>query len=142
MNKPSASTYSYAEFTNDILALLDGELELTNDKAAEMRDKTIAFQNTLKKRAEYNANHPRKGVSKLSDTTKANIEKISGVLKNSTKPMTTSDINAALHADLTPLQVANAVKYIEGIKSTKAIREAVDKKGLKAQKEYTAYYIG
>ena len=56
--------------------------------------------------------------------------------------MTAAEINAALGTDYTALQVANAVKYIEGAKASKVIRKTTNAKGLTAEKEYTAYSIG
>ena len=52
-----------------------------------------------------------------------------------------SEISNALHTDFTALQVANAVKYIEGVTSAKVVREAVGKNGLRSEKLYTAYAI-
>ena len=56
--------------------------------------------------------------------------------------MTAAEINKALGADYTALQVANAVKFIEGIQSCKVVRDTVNGKGLRQQKEYTAYFVG
>ena len=65
--------------------------------------------------------------------------KIEGVL--STVPMTAAEINAALWTDYTALQVANAVKSIPSVRTTKVFRIETDKNDDMALREFTAYYI-
>jgi hypothetical protein len=63
------------------------------------------------------------------------------VLGNSEETAVTANDMNALGIDLTALQVANAVKFIEGAVSVKVVRATVTKNGLKAEKLYTAYYL-
>lgn len=140
MNK-TTSRYTYASFAADVMAVVNGEIEVT----AELRDKMTAKAADLlaaqTKKAEYNATHPKKNTAKgASAATQEKATAIAGVL--GAEPMTAAEINAALGADYTALQVANAVKFIEGVQTAKVIRSTVNSKGLTAQKEYTAYFIG
>ena len=135
-----AKTYTYAQFANDVIAVVNGEIELTD----ELRENISAKANDLAvqqlKKAEYAKEHPSKTKAKgASEKTKALAEAIKGVLTS--KPMTASEIAVALNTDLTALQVSNAVKYIEGVTSSKVVREAVGKNGLRSEKLYTAYAI-
>ncbi len=135
-----AKTYTYAQFANDVIAVVNGEIELTE----ELRELISAKANDLAvqqfKKAEYAKEHPSKTKAKgASEKTKALAEAIKGVLTS--EPMTASEISKALATDLTALQVSNAVKYIEGVTSSKVVREAVGKNGLRSEKLYTAYAI-
>lgn len=139
MNK-TTSRYTYTQFGNDIIALLNGEIEVTDALRERMTAKAVDLLNAQAKKAEYNATHPKAGKAKgASAETMSKANAIKGVL--STEPMTAAEINAALGADYTALQVANAVKYIEGVTSVKVIRTTTNAKGLTAQKEYTAYKL-
>lgn len=133
-----AKTYTYAQFANDVIAVVNGEIELTE----ELRELISAKANDLAvqqlKKAEYAKEHPSKSKAKgASEKTKALASAIKGVLTS--EPMTASEIAVALDTELSALQVANAVKYIEGVTSSKVVREAVGKNGLHSEKLYTAY---
>ena len=141
MNKTTTSRYTYAQFAADVIAVMNGEVEITADLREKMTAKAADLANAQAKKAEYNANHPKKNSAKgASAETKAKAEAIKGVL--GADPMTAAEINKALGADYTALQVANAVKFIEGIQSCKVVRDTVNGKGLRQQKEYTAYFVG
>ncbi len=141
MNKTTTSRYTYAQFAADVIAVMNGEVEITADLREKMTAKAADLANAQAKKAEYNATHPKKSAAKGASTeTKAKADAIKGVL--GTDPMTAAEINKALGADYTALQVANAVKFIEGIQSCKVVRETVNGKGLRQQKEYTAYFVG
>lgn len=141
MNKTNTSRYTYADFATDVIALLNGEIEVTDEKAAAMTDKANALLAAQIKKSEYNATHAKKSQPKgASPATREKSDAIKSVL--TADPMTTAEINAALGTDYTPLQVANAVRYIEGAQSCKVVRSTVNAKGLKSDKEYTAYFIG
>lgn len=141
MNKTTTSRYTYAQFAADVIAVMNGEVEITADLREKMTAKAADLANAQAKKAEYNAAHPKKSAAKgASAETKAKADAIKGVL--GTDPMTAAEINKALGADYTALQVANAVKFIEGIQSSKVVRETVNGKGLRQQKEYTAYFVG
>lgn len=141
MKKTSTSRYTYSEFAKDVIALADGEIEMTEALASKVREKAVALLATQEAKALYNASHPRKNAAKgASSETQAKATAISTVLTH--EPMTTSDINTALGTDFTALQVANAVKFIAGAQSTKMVRTTTNAKGLKQEKEYTAYFMG
>ena len=141
-NTNSASKrYTYATFAEDVLSLLNGEKALKELPVAAMCDKAKDLLNAQATKAAYNAAHPRKSASKgASGDTKARADMIAGVLDST--PKTAADINSLLGTDFTALQVANACKYIEGCQSCKVIRTTTNSKGLKADKEYTAYTVG
>ncbi len=134
--------YTYLTFANEVKEILEGTLEITPEVVERMTakaDDLIAAQ-TAKK--EYNAANPRKSAAKgPSETTKALAEKISEVLgKGEETARTAAEINALLETDLSPLQIATAVKFVEGATSCKVIREALNNKGLRSEREYTAYF--
>lgn len=130
--------YTYKNFAMDVIALANGE-EISVDKAtliAKAED-LIAIQN---KKADYNSTHKKPAVSKMSDETKALIADLSKVL--TATPQTAAELNAVMGTNYTALRISNAVKRIEGAQSCKVVRPFVNNKGLKAEKEYTAYFIG
>lgn len=140
MNK-TTSRYTYANFAADVIAVLNGEIEVTDALKSRMIDKAQALSVAQANKAAYNAAHPKAGKAKgASAETQAKADAIKGILTDD--PMTAAEINAALGTDYTALQVANAAKYIDGIRSTKVIRPFVNGKGLRSEKEYTAYFIG
>lgn len=141
MTKTNSTKYTYTMLANDVIALLNGEIELTELPKAAMLAKATDLLNAQANKAAYNAAHKAERAPKgASEETKAKAAAIKSALSGT--PMTTAEINAALGKDFTALQVANAVKYIEGAKSCKVVRETVNGKGLKSEKEYTAYFIG
>lgn len=130
--------YTYVTFAQEAIALANGE---TITDTARFIEKANALIATQTNKAAYNAANPKKATAKgASEDTKAKAAQIGAILD--TTPRTASEINALLGTDYTALQVANAVKFIDGATSTKVIRESVNAKGLKSQKEYTAYTIG
>lgn len=134
----TGNRYTYATFATDVLALLEGKKALTELPTASMKEKAQALLNAQATKQAYNAAHPRKSSSNgPSGDTKARAAQIATVLDST--PKTAAEINAELGTEYTALQVANAVKYIEGAKSCKVVRSTINGKGLKADKEYTAY---
>lgn len=130
------SRYTYEDFANEAIALARGEAITLPNRFIEKAEALIATQQTKK---EYNAKNPKKSTAKgASEATKALASKIAEVLTGT--PQTGAEINVALNSDYTALQIANACKFIEGVESTKVIRETANAKGLKAQKEYTGYF--
>ena len=143
-NIEKKAKYTYIDFANDVLTLINKDADTSTldfDKIAEKANALIEQQ--LKKR-EYNASHPKKSTSKgAGEKTKVVIDKIKPILrKGENNAMTGAEINAAVNENFYALQIANAVKFIEGVQSTKVIRTTTNSKGLKQEKEYTAYYIG
>ena len=137
----NTSRYTYKQFGLDIIALAKGELDMTPEVAVRLIEKAQALVNAQESKAAYNATHPKKSTAKgASAATKEKAEAIKSVL--GADPMTAAEINAALGTDYTALQVANAVKFIPGAQSCKVARTTVNAKGLKSDKEYTAYTLG
>lgn len=137
----TGNRYTYSEFAKDVIALLEGQKALKELPVASMVEKANALLNAQATKQAYNAAHPRKSTAKgASGDTKARADLIATVLDST--PKTAADINAELSTDFTALQVANAVKYIEGAKSCKVVRTTTNSKGLKADREYTAYTVG
>lgn len=137
----TTSKYTYKQFGLDIIALAKGELELTPEVSIRLMEKAQALVNAQESKAAYNATHPKKSTAKgASAATMEKANAIKGVLTAS--PMTAAEINAALGTDYTALQVANAVKYIEGVTSEKVVRTVTNSKGLTSEKEYTGYKVG
>lgn len=137
----TTSKYTYKQFGLDIIALAKGELELSPEVAMRLMEKAQALVNAQESKAAYNATHPKKSTAKgASAATMEKANAIKSVLTAS--PMTAAEINAALGTDYSALQVANAVKYIEGVTSEKVVRTIANSKGLTSQKEYTGYKVG
>lgn len=133
--------YTYAAYAKEVIAIVNGEIEVTDEVRARVAEKSAALLAAQEAKAAYNAIHPKKNTAKgASEATKEKANAIKGVL--TATPMTAAEINAALGTDYTALQVANAVKYIEGAKASKVVRKTTNAKGLTAEKEYTAYSIG
>lgn len=133
--------YTYAQFAHDVIACLDGKIKMTDETAKNMRSKAEDLLAQQIKRAEYSATHP--STKKPKGASAETMEK-AGIIKGvlSATPMTANEISKACGVEYTALQVANAVKFISGVQSCKVVRDTINAKGLKAQKEYTAYFIG
>lgn len=138
------SKYTYVAMANEVISVLNGETAITPELVARATEKLNALIATQTAKSAYNAANPKKTAPKgASEQTKANGELIGSVLGASPETAkTASEINAELGTDFTALQVANAMKFLDGAVSVKVIRETVNAKGLKSQKEYTAYYRG
>lgn len=136
----TGNRYTYSLFANDVISLLEGKKSMGELPISSMVEKAQALLAAQETKAAYNATHPRKGTAKGPGAdTKARADQIAGVL--SSTPMTAAEINAELGTDYTALQVANAVKYIDGATSCKVVRTTINGKGLKADREYTAYTL-
>lgn len=137
----TTSRYTYTDFANEVIAIVNGETKVTAEVTARVTEKATALLNAQASKAQYNATHQRKGTAKgASPETQAKANAIASVL--TAEPMTANEINAALGSDFTALQVANAVKFINGVKSCKVVRSSLNAKGLRQEKEYTAYSLG
>lgn len=133
------SRYTYQMFAQEVIQIVAGELAVTPEVALRVTEKAQALAGTQAKKAEYNKLNPKKAAPKgASEKTQATANAISAIL-TADNALTTADINELLGTEFSALQVANAVKFIDGATSQKVIRETVNAKGLKAQKEYTAY---
>lgn len=136
--KNTNARYTYITFAEEVKAILEGKIEVTAEVKARVTEKADALIATQTAKKDYNAANPKKSTAKgASAETQAKADQIAGVLTS--EPKTAAEINAELGTDYTALQVANAIKFIEGATSTKVIRTTVNGKGLKADKEYTAY---
>lgn len=136
----NSSKYTYTDFASEVIGIVNGKIEVTDTIKSRVTAKANDLLSAQLTKKQYNAEHPRKNAAKgASAETMAKVNAIKGVLTAS--PMTAADINAALDADYTALQVANACKFIDGVATTKVVRATVNAKGLKSEKEYTAYFI-
>lgn len=131
------SRYTYIGFAEDAIRLATGkELSVSAETFIDKANALLATQNA---KAEYSKKQASKAKPKgASQATKENASAIEAVLSET--PQTASELNAAMGLELTPLQVANAVKFIEGAESCKVVRETINGKGLKSEKHYTAYF--
>lgn len=132
--------YTYIEWANEVKDVINAEKALTAEIKARIIEKADALIETQVKKADYNAKNTKKATAKgASAATLEKADNIARILDS--EPKTTADINSLLGTEYTPLQVANAAKYIVGAKSAKIVRDTVNAKGLTAQKEYTAYTL-
>ena len=114
---------------------------LDSDCPHEVVEKLEAMIQQEVKRAEYSATHRKPSQAKgPSEATKAVAAEIAAVLTDT--PMTATEINEVLGTDYTALRVSSAIKFIPGAQSQKVTRETVGKNGLRAEREYTGYFIG
>lgn len=139
----NSSRYTYVSFANEVIALVTGELEVTPEIAKRITEKAEALRGTQEKKAAYNAANPKKTAPKgASEKTQATANAIAAILPTTAEnAITTAEINETLGTEFTALNVANAVKFIPNAQRAKVIRETVNAKGLKAQKEYTGYFV-
>ena len=108
--------------------------------SAEVIEKLEGMVAQEVKRAEYSATHRKPAKAKgPSEETKAVAAKIGAILTDT--PMTTAEINDVLGTDYTALRVSNAAKFIPGMATARVVRPTVGKNGLRAEKEYTAYFL-
>lgn len=140
-NTTTSSRYTYTAFAEEVIGVVKGEVELTPAIAERIVAKASALLAAQNSKAEYNKAHPKKSTAKgASADTSEKAKAIEAVLSDT--PMTGAEINAALGADYTALQIANACKFIPGVVTSKVVRTTVNSKGLKAERQYTAYAIG
>ena len=146
MAEKKNTRYTYSQFAEDILELLESidisEFGLDYEKMSEKARALIEQQE--RKRA-YNANKRAENAGKpkeLSDKMKDLIALIKPVIpKGVDNAVTGADINRITGSELYAMQISNACTHIPNCQKTKVIREVENNKGLKQQKEYTAYYI-
>lgn len=137
-----ANVYTKRMFYEDVIALITGEADIGDLPTDEMIEKAELALEQLDKAAEYAKTHPNKSKTAAkgpSEATVARANAIKGVL-NAT-PKTAVEINEALGTDLNSLQIDGAIKLIGNVEKTKVVRTVTDKKGLKAERMYTAYFI-
>lgn len=131
--------FSYVDYATTLLDLIaNDKIEADEATITLLSEKTNALLASSQNRAEYAAAHPRKPKG-ASPETLEKAESIKAILKD--VPLTTDDINTALGANFTPLQVANLMKYIPDVKKTTIVRAKKNSKGLMTEKEYAGYYI-
>ena len=144
-----ATRYTYSQFANDVITManifLDGEqpeLSLDFEKIIDKANKLLEQQ---ARKAEYNANKRAENAGKpkeLSDKMKDLIALIKPAIpKGKENAVTGADINRITGSELYAMQISNACNHIPNCQKTKVIREVENNKGLKQEKEYTAYYI-
>lgn len=135
--------YTYVSFGNEVVDVVASALtnKLIDAMQAErMIDKANALIATQEKKSTYNAANPKKSTPKgASEKTQAVANALASVLTDI--PMTTAELNEALGTTYTPLQVSNAIKFVPNWAKETVVRDVVSPKGLKSQKEYTAYKV-
>lgn len=128
--------YTYCTFATDVIAMLNGENTVGTKEV--MLTKAAALLAANQNKAAYNSTHKKQSTAKgASDATKAIVAELERVL--SSEPLTAADINAKLGTDYTALRISGAVKFMDRVEKVKVIRSTVNSKGLKADKEFTAY---
>ena len=140
MSKTTTPRYTYADFASEVIKIMSGEVAITPEISARVSAKASDLLGQQVRKAEYSATHPSTKAPKgASAETKAKADAIAKVL--TAEPMTASEISTACGVAFTALQVANACKFITGVKTTKVVRTTVNGKGLKSEREYTAYSL-
>jgi len=142
--KENTGKYTYIMFCEDITALLDGTLDLTEELYQKMTEKNADLLSSQTKKKEYNTNNPKKSANKGASAKTLEIAAniIEAIKKNNNNPVDTEDINRILKKEYKPLNIANAAKYAEGVIGTKIIKEKIGKDGLRKQGSYAAYMFG
>lgn len=113
---------------------------LDSDCPHEVVEKLEAMIKQETKRAEYSATHRKPAKAKgPNPETAERAALIESILTGT--PVTAAEINQILGTTYTALQVSNACKFIAGVQSQKVTREMVGKNGLRAEREYTGYFI-
>lgn len=131
---------TYVEFGERVIDILHGLEEFPDQKELIKKAEDLVSSHRVKSEKAKERSAQKEKTSKVSQKTLDNAKAVKAVL--SSEPMTSDEIAiAAKNPNLTALLVANAVKYIDGVEKTKVRREKVNSKGLKAEKEYTAYFI-
>lgn len=146
MAEKKNTRYTYSQFAEDVLELIEcvDILEFGMDYE-KMSEKARALIEQQERKKAYNANKRAENAGKpkeLSDKMKDLIALIKPVIpKGIDNAVTGADINRITGSDLYAMQISNACTHIPNCQKTKVIREVENNKGLKQQKEYTAYYI-
>ncbi len=138
-DKKTTKKYSYTDFAYDAIRLVEGE-ELSVDGSIFI-EKAEAFIAAQERKAEYNRTNPKKSAKGASETTKEVATKLEEVL--TAEPQTSTELATAMGMPgLTPLNISNAMKFVNvQVVKTKVVRETVNGKGLRGDKEYTAYAL-
>ena len=131
---------TYMEFAGNVIALMNGELEITDSLKSEMINKANDLINTQERKAAYNKEREIKtGKSKVSEATLAAAEQIRQILTD--VPKTGAEIAEACGQAWTALAVSNYCKHIEGVEKVKVTRQILTPAGNTADREYTAYKL-
>lgn len=131
--------YTYIDLATDVIALANGAIA---DDAirGRMVDKAIALLDVQKTTA---LTSPVSGQSGSTSVASAHdSQKIADDILTvlSYQPMTAAEINTVMDTEYTSLQILNAMKLCEQeVASEKVIRTTLDAKGLRAEREYTAW---
>ncbi len=151
MEQKTTKRFTYVDFGNLVKAVIDGTREvssLTEQEKADLIKKANAILDREANRADYVAKNPEKTKHKAkgpSPETLALADKLYGVLSIASKPVTIHDFRTSLKMtaeELSPLRVANAMKFIKGVQRVENVkREVTDSKGLTSQRLYTGYII-
>ena len=133
-------TYTYAQMVEDLQGYVEVSEIIPTAKKAQILDKLAALAESYSKKSAYAATHRKPSQAKgPGEATKELAAKVAEVLGD--VPMTSAEIAEALGLELSPLRIANAAKYIPGVVSQKVVRTVIGKDGLKAERQYTGYFI-
>ena len=106
------------------------------DKAQDLIDVNMK---KAERQAERQASKPRE--SKVSAATLSKAERIKSVLEQATEALTGDEIEDIVQLSMTPLDVANAIKFVDNVVKSKKKMVRVDKKGETVERMLTAYQI-
>lgn len=135
------ANYTYIDFLEEIIQLTDISENITTETADRIKTKARALKKALENKANYNSKNPRKAKG-ASPETLAIRDKILAILPNNeNEAMTSARIADTLKMPLTPLSIATATKFIPNIAKTKVVDTYINSKGLKSERQYTAYYL-
>ena len=133
--------YTYIDFLEEVMLMTKLNENITAETAERIISKAMALKKTLENKANYNSKNPRKAKG-ASPETLAIRDKILEILPNNEdEAMTSARIADTLKIPLTPLSIATATKFIPNIAKTKVIDTYTNSKGLKSERQYTAYYL-
>ena len=146
MAEKKNTRYTYSQFAKDVLELL-ASVDVTDFglDSESMTEKANALIEQQERKRAYNANKRAENAGKpkeLSDKMKDLIALIKPAIpKGKENAVTGADINRITGSELYAMQISNACSHIPNCQKVKVIREVENSKGLKQEKEYTAYYI-
>ena len=131
---------TYMEFAGNVIALMNGELEITDSLKSEMINKANDLISTQERKAAYNKERAVKtGKTRVSTETLAAAEQIRNILSD--EALTGAEIAERCGQAWTALAVSNYCKHIEGVEKVKVTRQILTPAGNTTDREYTAYKL-
>lgn len=131
---------TYIDFANNVIAILNGKLEISDTLRQEMTVKANDLISTQERKATYNKERAVKtGKSRVSAETIAAAEQIRNILSD--EALTGAEIAERCGQAWTALAVSNYCKYIDGVEKVKVTRQVLTPAGNTTNKEYTGYKL-